>query len=74
MDFHEEDPTFFDFPETQVGGSRPPKPPKTNPPLDYIPSPRFNLNFGGSMESNPRWITMNALSIPGPQNPLAKHP
>ena len=38
VDFHE-DPTFFDFPETQAGGSGPPEPPEINPPLDSIPSP-----------------------------------
>ena len=26
------------------------------------------------MESNPQRLTINALSIPGPQNPLPKHP
>ena len=26
------------------------------------------------MEANPWWLTINALSIPGPQNPLPKHP
>ena len=31
MDF-QEDPTFFNFPGTQEGGSRPPKPLETNPP------------------------------------------
>ena len=36
VDFHEEDLTFFDFPETQAGASGPPK---TNSPLDSIPSP-----------------------------------
>ena len=28
------DPTFFNFPETQAGGSGPLEPLKTNPPLD----------------------------------------
>ena len=37
--FQEEDPTFFDFPETQVGGFGPLDPPETDPPLDFIPSP-----------------------------------
>ena len=45
MDFHEEDHTFFDFPETQVGDSGPSEPPKTNPPLDYFPSPQLNFIF-----------------------------
>ena len=26
------------------------------------------------MESNPRWLTINALSSPRPQNPLPKNP
>ena len=25
------------------------------------------------MAANPRWLTINALVIPGPQNPLPKH-
>ena len=33
------DPTFFNFPKTQVGGSGPLEPSKTNPLLEYIPSP-----------------------------------
>jgi hypothetical protein len=73
VDF-QEDPTFFDFPKTQEGGSRPLEPPKNNPPLYFIPSPRLNFTFGGSMEANPQWLTINALSIPRPQNHLPKHP
>ena len=26
------------------------------------------------MATNPRWLTINALAIPRPQNPLPKHP
>ena len=26
------------------------------------------------MEANSRWLTINPLAIPGPQNPLPKHP
>ena len=26
------------------------------------------------MEANPWWLTINALAIPSPQNPLPKHP
>ena len=63
MDF-QEDPTFFNFHKTQAGGSGPPEPHETNPPLDSIPSPRLNFTFGGSMETNPRWLTIDALSIP----------
>ena len=70
----QEDPTFFNFPETQESGFGPLGPPKTNPPFGSIPSPRLNFTFGGSMEADPRWLTINALSIPGPQNPLPKHP
>ena len=38
-DFQEEDPTFFNFLETQAGGPGPLDPPETNPPLASIPSP-----------------------------------
>ena len=68
------DSTFFSFLETQAGGSGPPKPPETNPPLDSIQSPRLNFTFGGSMAANQPWLTINALAIPGPQNPLPRHP
>ena len=74
MYFQEEYPTFFDFPKTQEGGYGPPKPPKTSPPLASIPSPQLNFTFGGSMASNQPWLVINALSIPGPHNPLSKHP
>ena len=73
MDF-QEDPTFFNFPKTQVGGSGPPKSLDTNPPLAFIPYPRLNFTFGGTMEANQPWLTINALDIPRPQNPLPKHP
>ena len=69
MDF-QGDPTFFSFFETQLGGSGPPEPPETNPPLVSIPSSLLNFTFGGSMAANPRWLTINALS----QNPLPKNP
>ena len=35
----QEDPTFFDFLETQAGGFGPINPAETNPLLDSIPSP-----------------------------------
>jgi hypothetical protein len=38
-DFQEKDLAFVDFPEAQVGGSRPLEPPETNPPLNSIPYP-----------------------------------
>ncbi|CAF4364079.1 unnamed protein product, partial [Adineta steineri] len=66
--------TFFNFFETQAGGSRPPEPPETNPPLGSIPSPQLNFMFGGSMAANPRWLTINPLAITKPQNPLPKNP
>ena len=69
-----EDSTFFNFSKAQAGGSGPLEPPETNPPLGSIPSPQLNFNFGRSMAANPWWVTINALSIPGPQNPLPKHP
>ena len=47
------DSTFFNFSETQVGGSGPPEPPETNPPLGSIPSPQSNFTFRGNMASNP---------------------
>jgi hypothetical protein len=74
VDFQEEDLTFFDFLETHVGGSGPPEPHETNPPLYSIPYPRLNFNFGGNMAANQPWLTISTLSIPGPQNPLPKHP
>ena len=48
------DSTLFNLSETQVGGSRPPEPPETNPPLGSIPTPHLNFTFGGSMTTNPR--------------------
>ena len=72
-DFHG-DSTLFNFFETQASGFGPPEPPETNPPLDSIPSPRFNFTFGDNMEANPWWLTINALANLGPQNPLPKHP
>ena len=72
MDF-QGDSTFFNFSETKAGGSRPPEPPETNPPLGSIPSPRLNFTFGGSMANNPQWIAINALAILGPQNPSPKN-
>ena len=47
------DSTFFNFLETQAGGSRPLEPLETNPPLDSIPSPQLNFTFGGIMSGNP---------------------
>ena len=73
MDSQEEDPTFFDFPETQAGGFGPPEPPEINAPLGSIPSPRSNFIFGGSMAANPWWLTIDSLAIPRPLNPLPKH-
>lgn len=74
MDFPKGDPTFFDFPGTQAGGSRPTKTLDTNPPLDSIPSPQLNFNFRGNMEANQLWLTVDAIIIPGAQQPLPKHP
>ena len=74
MYFHEEDPTFFDFPKTQASGYGPPEPLETNPPVGSIPSPRLNFTFGGNMETNPRWLTINPLAIVGPKNDLPKNP
>ena len=73
MDF-QGDCTFFNFSETQPGGSGPPEPPETKPLSSSIPSPRLNFTFGGSMAANPRWLTINPLSISGPQNDLPKNP
>ena len=64
--FQEEYHAFFDFPETQAGGFGPHELPETNLLLDSIPSPRFNLTFGGSMASNQWWLIINALAILGP--------
>ncbi|CAF4208609.1 unnamed protein product, partial [Adineta steineri] len=68
------DLTFFNFPETQARGFGAPKPPETNPPLESTPYPQLNFTFVGSMVANPWWLTINALVIPVPQNPLPKHP
>ena len=73
MDF-QGDYTSFNFPEIEAGGSRPPEPPKTYPPLDSIPSPQLNFTFGGSMTTNQRWLTINPLAISGPQNTLPNNP
>ncbi|CAF4427550.1 unnamed protein product, partial [Adineta steineri] len=51
--------TFFNFLETEPSGSGPLNSPETNPPFDSIPSPRLNFTFGGSMATNPRWLTIN---------------
>ena len=69
MDF-QGDSTFFNFSEIQAGGFGPPEPPETNPYLASIPSPQLNFTFGGSMEANQPWLTINSLAIPRPQNPL----
>ena len=50
--FLEGDSTFYNFLEAQTGGSRPPEPPKTNPPCTNTPSPRPNFNVIANMESN----------------------
>ena len=68
------DPTFFKFPKAQAFGSGPPEPPETNIPLGSIPSPQLNFTFGGSMAAIPQCLTINSLAIPGPQNPLPRHP
>ena len=47
------DSAFFNFSETQVGGSEPPETPKNNPPLVSTPSPQLDSTFGGSMAANP---------------------
>ena len=73
MDF-QGDSTFFNFLETQEGGFGPPEALETNPPLVSIPSPQLNFTFGGSMVANPGCLTINALAIPRPQNPLPNHP
>ena len=73
MDF-QGDSTLFNLSKTQAGGSGPPEPPKTNPPLGSIPSPQLNFTFRGNMAANPRWITINPLAIVGPQNDLPKNP
>ena len=74
MYFHGGDPTFFDFPETQVGSFAPPEPPETNPPPTSILSTRLNFNFGGNLIAYQPWITVDAISIPRTQHPLRKHP
>ena len=74
MYFAEGDFVFFDFSETQARGSKPLDPPKTNPPLAYIPYPQLNFNFRGKMEANQPWLVVDAIVIPGAQHLLSKHP
>jgi hypothetical protein len=73
LDFLEVDSAFYDFPEAQAGGSRPPEPPKTNPPNTTIPSPKMNFNFRANMEANQPWLAADAIVVPGAQHPLPKH-
>ena len=68
------DSTVFNLSETQAGGSGPPSPLETNPPLGSISSPRLNFTFGGNMAANPRWLTINPLAISRPPNDLPKNP
>jgi hypothetical protein len=72
--FPKGDPILFDFPKTYVGGSEPLEPPDTNPPINSIPSPQPNFNFGGNMEANQSWLTIDDLAIPGAPRPLPKPP
>lgn len=74
MDFLECDPTFFDFHETQATSFGSPDPCETNPPLASIASSQLNFNFRGNMEANQPWLIVGAISIPGAQHPLPKHP
>lgn len=70
MDFLEGDPTLYDFPKAQAGGSRPSEPPEINPPCTSISSPKPNFNFVANMEDNRPWIDDNAIYVPGAQHPL----
>jgi hypothetical protein len=74
LDFPEGDSAFFDFLETQAGGSGNRDPPKNNPLLASILSPRPNFNFRGNMEANQPWLVVDAIVVPGGQHPLPKHP
>ena len=73
MEFLEGDSTFFNFPKTHAGDSRPPEPLKTNPPSACIPYPRLSFNFGGNMEANKPWLVVDVIVIPGAQHHLPKH-
>jgi len=68
------DSTFHNFPEAEAGGSRPPDPPKINPPCTNPPSPRPNFNFIATMEENRPWLVIDTIAVPGIQHPLPKHP
>ena len=63
------DSTFYNFPETEAGGSRLPEPLETNPP-----SPRPNIKFLSNMEANRPWLAVDAIAVPSAQHPLPKHP
>ena len=72
LDFLEGDSTFYDFPETQAGCFRPPKPLETNPPSTTIPSPRPNFNFRANMASDQPQLVVDAIAVLGAQHPLPK--
>ena len=69
FDFPKGNPGLLDFPKTRASGSRPPD---TNPPVTSILSPQPNFNFGGNMEANQPWLTIDVLSIPGAPHPLPR--
>ena len=65
---------IYNLPEAEEGGSRPPKPPKTNPSCTNPLSPRPNFNFLANMAANRPWFAMDAIAVPNAQHPLPKHP
>ena len=67
------DSTFYDFPEAEAGGSRPPKPPETNIPCTN-PHTRPNFNFLSNMVENIPFLALYAIVVPNAKHPLMKHP
>ena len=74
LDFPKVYSTFYDFPDAQVGGSRPLEPLETDPPCTTIPCPRPNFNFGVNIATNQPQLAPDAIVVPGAQHPLPKHP
>lgn len=74
LDLLEVDSTFYNFPETEVGGSGPLESPENNPPCTNPPSPRPNFNFLGNMVANRPCLAADAIAVPSSQHPLPKHP
>ena len=73
LDFPEVDSIFYNFPKAKEGGSRPLKPPETNPSCTNPLSPQPNFNFLANMEANREWLVVDTIVVPSAQHPLPKH-